>query len=87
SSSRSRIASGVIVAGCGSLAFTLEWLQQYVPGRTPDLTTAVVALAAAAFAVSQLPRRSGTNTAAAGLAGTFAVVCTFSAVAGLWSIT
>lgn len=85
-SSRSRIASGVIVAGCGGLAFALEWLQQYVPGRTPDLTTAVIALTAAALTVGQLPRRSSAP-GPGGLAGTFAAVCVFSAVAGLWSIT
>jgi VanZ family protein len=54
-----RSAAAGIVLVCGSLAFGLEWMQQYVPGRTPDITTVVVALASALFAVRHLAPAAG----------------------------
>lgn len=87
SSSRSRSASLIIVFACGGLALALEWLQQYVPGRTPDLTTVFVALVAAALAARHLPRSNARPARAAGLSGTLAAVCVFSTLAGTWSIT
>ena len=56
-SSGSRSAHGVIVLWSGLIAFALEWLQQYVPGRTPDLTAVLVAVAASVMALSHLRPR------------------------------
>ncbi|MDP3577203.1 VanZ family protein [Methyloversatilis sp.] len=46
--------SVTVVALCAIFAFALEWMQQYVPGRTPDVTTAVIALITAVGAVRYL---------------------------------
>ncbi len=48
----------IIVLFCAGFAFALEWLQQSVPGRVPDVTTAVVALFAAWLATRLLRRIS-----------------------------
>ena len=55
-SNRGRVPAAVIILACGGLSFALEWMQQHIPGRTPDITTVAMALLTASFAVSA-PKR------------------------------
>lgn len=92
-SRHNRTSAMVITALCGALSFGLESLQQYIPGRTPDITTVTVAVLtvflvvrhAGFFAATPAPASSGPAHGPR-LAGTMfaaAVLCTITA---LWSL-
>jgi VanZ family protein len=80
--------SAIVVALCAVFAFALEWLQQYVPGRTPDVTTAVIALITAAVAVRYL--RGSATPSSAPYSGRFvanlAVIVFASGLTTAWSL-
>lgn len=88
--------SATVVALCAAFAFALEWLQQYVPGRTPDVTTAVIALITAAVAVRYLRGSETPSTAprsgrleanrASNLAASLAVIVFASGLTTAWSL-
>lgn len=84
----SHVWSTTIVALCTAFAFALEWLQQYVPGRTPDVTTALIALITAAVAVRYL--RGSAKPSSAPRSGHFAanlaVLVFASGLTAAWSL-
>lgn len=41
------------VAACAALSFALEWFQQTLPGRSPDITAVLIATCSAAFVLLQ----------------------------------
>lgn len=79
----------VIVVFCTAFAFILEWLQQQIPGRTPDITSVAIALIAAGVTSrrlaldSMMPRPRST----ARLAATLLTSCVCATVAGAWAMT
>lgn len=81
----------VIVLVCGGLAFGLEWMQQYVPGRTPDITTVVMALAGALLAVRHLAPAAGEaprprSPVRPRLAFTLVAALLLSSASAVWSL-
>lgn len=86
-----RLAAACIVLVCASLSFTLEWLQQYIPGRTADITTALVAFTTALLVVRHAtharpdgePVRMRHGPGLAGVLVTAALLCSATAV---WSL-
>lgn len=81
----------VIVLVCGGLAFGLEWMQQYVPGRTPDITTVVMALAGAVLAVRHLASAAGEaprprSPVRPRLAFTLVAALLLSSASAVWSL-
>lgn len=79
----------VIVVFCTAFAFILEWLQQQIPGRTPDITSVAIALITAGVTSrrlaldSTMPRPRST----ARLAATLLTSCVCATVAGAWAMT
>lgn len=84
----SRAWPAIIVVLCAGFAFALEWLQQHVPGRTPDVTTAVIALITAAVAVRYLGggAKSCSAPRSGRLAANLAVIVFASGLTTAWSL-
>ena len=87
-----RVPAAVIILACGGLSFALEWMQQHIPGRTPDITTVAMALLTASFAVSHVQPALSAAVAPARskrgprLAGTLVAAALLGSATAVWSL-
>lgn len=88
-----RAAGILITVLCGSFSFALEWTQQHIPGRTPDITTVLMAIVGAALAVGYLraapaaaPPARVRSRVAPRLAGTLVAAVLLGSATAVWSL-
>jgi VanZ family protein len=91
-SNRGRFPALVIILACGGLSFALEWMQQHIPGRTPDITTVAMALLTALLAVRHVRPAAAASAPPASskrgsrLAGTLVAAALLGSATAVWSL-
>ena len=84
----SPIGTAAIVVICTLFSLSMEWMQQYIPGRTPDVTTTAIALVTAVLAVRHVRRHvtAPSSSRHARFAATLLAIILLSGATTVWSL-